>query len=678
MPVPRQLPSGTTAFTNRESILAQLNNLLGDESQEESRNAPPTVVVTAIAGAPGVGKTALALHWAHQVRDRFPDGDLYIDMHGYGTTLPLSEEQALDKFLRSLGVAPQLIPLDIEERAALYRSVVSARRLLIVIDNVSSVKQVRRLLPGSRRCFVLITSRGSLSSLVAREGATRVTLDVLDPEDALRLLAEIVGDDRIDREDEAARRIASLCSYLPLALRVVAERAVSRPYSSLAELAGELVSEQQRLDALSADDELNNVRAVFSWSYRALRVEQQRTFRSIGLHAGAEFSTAVLSALANLPIDAVGAHLRDLSRVHLVQEVASQRYRTHDLLRAYSAELAFREDKTRMRTQSVRRALNWYLLVADAARRTILPNSQQLQLISADEYNVPEFATVESAMDWYELERLNLIAGLEQAIDFGQYDIAWRLPVVSDGFFELRSYWYEWKEIHTEALVAAQTINDALGEASARRCLGDACWRFGEYQEALVHYERGAEIANSVGDPWVEGFSTRGSGLIYEEQGNYSRAITYFERAHQIFESSQNRRGVGMSLLSLGKSYRGLGELSRGAEYGESAVGIFREIEDRWSLAWGLLPLGEMYVDMGQLDLAAHQFEESIEIFHNFGDRRSEATGLSRVGNVYWLQGDIPRARGSFTSALDIFDSLGDPQVNDVRAQLAQIGGRSS
>jgi tetratricopeptide (TPR) repeat protein len=676
LPVPRQLPSGTTTFINRMPSLTQLSRLLDDASEEESESSPPITVVTAIGGAPGVGKTALAVHWARQVRDRFPDGDLYIDMRGYGSTSRLSEEQALDKFLRSLGVTPELIPIDIEERAALYRSVVSSKRLLIVIDNVSSVRQVRRLLPGSRRCFVVITTRGSLSSLVAREGATRVTLDVLTPEDAVRLLAEVIGDDRIDREDGAARRIAEQCSYLPLALRVVAERAASRPYASLAELAGELVSEQRRLDALVAEDELNNVRAVFSWSYRALSAEQQRTFRAIGLHAGTEFSTEALSALTDLPF--VGEQLRELAKVHLIQEIGPQRYKVHDLLRAYSAELAFREDQTRARTLGVRRMLTWYLLAADAARHTILPYSQQLELIPPEGYSVPEFSTVESAMNWYELERLNIIAGLQQAVDLGQYDIAWRLPIVSDGFFEIRAYWREWKEIHTEALAAAQIIHDAPGEASARRCLGDACWRFGEYSAALTHYERSAKIANSIGDPWIEGFSTRGSGLIFEEQGNYDRAMPYFERAYEIFEANQIRRGVGMSLLSLGRVYRGLGELPRAADRGESAVGIFRDMGDRWSLAWGLLPLGEIYVDMQQFDHAAHQFEESIEIFHDFGDRRSEATGLSQLGNVFRLQGNNSLAREFLTNALNIFELLSDPRVSEVRAHLAEISQQGS
>jgi tetratricopeptide (TPR) repeat protein len=674
LPVPRQLPSGTAIFINREPILAQLNELLTAWSAEDAATVTPTVVVSAIAGAPGVGKTALVLHWAHQVRHHFLDGDLYIDMRGYGSVPSLIEEQALDKFLRSLSVPPELIPIDIDERAALYRSVVSDKRLLIVIDNVASVRQVRRLLPGSRHCFVVITSRSSLPSLVAREGATRVTLDVLSPDDAISLLAEIIGDERVDREYDAAARIAELCSYLPLALRVVAERAAGRPHLSLAELAGELIGEQSRLDALaSQEDELINVRAVFSWSYRALPVEQQKIFRSIGLHPGSEFGAAAIAVLVGIPVAAADAQLQELVKVHLAQEVAARRYRTHDLLRAYSTEQALREDRQRARTHAVRRVLYWYLLAANEARRTILPNSQSLSLMSLDGTEVPSFSDVASAMDWYERERLNILASLQQAIDLGQYDIAWRLPVVSDGFFELRSYWREWREIHTEALNAAQTINDALGEASVRRCLGDVCWRFGEHEEALRHYERGTVIAHSIRDPWVEGFSTRGSGLIYQEMGEFTQAIPYFERALEIFQSSDNERGVGMSMISLGLSHRGLGELTRAAEDCENAVGVFRRISDRWSLAWGLVPLGEIYMDMSRLEQARQQFEEAIDIIRDFGDRRSEASGLRQLGQVFRAQDDTARARECWNRALEIFEALEDPRADEVRTLLGDI-----
>lgn len=670
-PVPRQLPGGTSVFINREPVLARLNGLLDAWLAGDGTAGPPTAAVSAIGGAPGVGKTALALHWAHQVRHRFPDGDLYVDMRGYGSAPSLTEEQALDLFLRSLSVPPGIIPVDIDERAALYRSVVSDKRILVVIDNVASVRQVRRLLPGSRRCFVVMTSRGSLSSLAAREGVTRVALDVLSPDDAISLLSEIIGDERVEREYDAAARIAGLCSYLPLALRIVAERASGRPYLSLTELVGELIGEQDRLDALaSQEDELVNVRAVFSWSYRALPAEQQKIFRLIGLHPGSEFGTAAVAALAGIPAASADAQMQALVKVHLAQEVAARRYRTHDLLRAYSAERALREDGQRTRTLAVRRILYWYLLAANEARRAILPHSQSLTLMSLEGAEIPAFKDVASAMDWYERERLNILASLQQAMDLGQYDIAWRLPVVSDGFFELRSYWHEWRDIHGEALSAAQTINDALGEASVRRCLGDACWRFGEHQEALRHYERGAAIAHEIGDSWVEGFSTRGSGLIYQEMGEHAQAVPYFERALEIFQSSGNSRGAGMSMLSLGVSHRGLGELDRAAQECESAAGVFRQIEDRWSLAWGLGPLGEIYLDMSRLPQAKRQFEDAIVIFRDFGDRRSEASSLQQLGTVFHRQDDTAHARECWNKALEIFEDLEDPRANEVRNLL--------
>ncbi|MGH9564985.1 MAG: NB-ARC domain-containing protein [Candidatus Angelobacter sp.] len=263
-PPPRQLPAGVAGFVNRESSIEQLNSLLASSADNTDKPRSSIVVISAITGAPGVGKTALALHWAHQARHHFPDGDLYVDMRGYGSGTPLSLEQALDAFLRSLNVAPEYIPIDVDERAALYRSIIGDKRMLIVIDNVASVKQVRRLLPGSNRCLALVTSRSRVSSLVAREGAKRVTIDVLSPEDAIRLLGEIIGEERVESDYEAAGRVAELCSYLPLALRVVAERAASRPHLSLSELVNELMSEQSRLDALaSEEDELTDVSCRF-------------------------------------------------------------------------------------------------------------------------------------------------------------------------------------------------------------------------------------------------------------------------------------------------------------------------------------------------------------------------------------------------------------------------------
>jgi tetratricopeptide (TPR) repeat protein len=615
------------------------------------------------------------MHWAHRVRKQFPDGDLYIDMHGYGAGIPLSLEQALDAFLRSLNIDPEKIPIDLEERAALYRSMLGNKRMLIVIDNVASVKQIRRLLPGSHHCLAIVTSRSSLSSLVAREGATRVILDVLSPEDAVRLLAEIIGDERVESDQESALSIARLCSYLPIALRVVAERVASQPHAALGEIVRELVSEQTRLDALASEgDELTDVRAVFSWSYRILSPEHQKVFRLLGLHTGMDFGSSVAAALVDVAVSTAKQQLRELANVYLVQQLAPDRYRLHDLLRAYSVERNQREESQRERTYAMRRMMSWYLLSADAARRVILPYSHAITMVRSSRIPALTFDNVSDAMDWFERERLNIMDTLQQALDLGQYDIAWKLPVVSDGFFELRSYWLEWAKIHRDGLTAAEAVGDRLGEASNLLCLGDANWRIGAHEEALANYESSAATARDIHDQWLEGFSLRGLGLIHQEQHKFEQSIDYFTRALAIFRQSNIRRGEGMALLSLGKSFAGLEQFEQSISYCENAIEIFRDIGDTWSQAWGLLPLADAYSETRSFGAAERSLREALVIFRQFNDRRSEALALLSLGVARSNLGDNEDALQHWTIALEIFEQLEDSHADDVRAQILAIG----
>lgn len=672
-PPPRQLPAGVARFVNRATSLALLDSVLSAATDETTgRTSAPAVL--AITGPPGVGKTALALHWAHHIRAHFPDGDLYVDMGGYGSNSPLSLEQALDAFLRSLNVDPERIPVAVDERVALYRSILGDKRVLVVVDNVSSVRDVRDLLPGSHRCLAIVTSRSSLSGLVAREGATRVTLDVLTPEDSIGLLAEIIGDERIESDPAAAARMAALCSYLPLALRVVAERVAGRPHLPLRDVVRELVDEQTRLDALaSREDELTDVRAVFSWSYRALTSEQQKVFRLIGLHPGTEFGVTVAATLVDVPTATVRRQLQQLAAAHLVQEIAAERYRLHDLLRAYSIECGQREESQRERTHAIRRMMGWYLLSADAARRSVLPHSHAVALVPPGDAPLPALADVAAAMNWYELERLNLLSVLRQAMDLGQYDIAWKLPVVADGFFELRSYWLEWVAIHEDGLLAARAIGDRTGEASNTFCLGDAHWRLGHQEQALRHYESSITMAAAIEDRWLEGFSLRGQGLILQERGQFEESVPYFERALTVFRQSRIPRGEGMALLSLGVSSRGLGRFEEAARYGEQAVAMFRAIDDDWSIAWGLASLAEALTELGSPAAATARLAEALAIFQRFADRRSEATVHVAYGRAAHVQGDGAQARHHWSLALDAFDGLDDPRADEIRRLVASL-----
>jgi tetratricopeptide (TPR) repeat protein len=675
LPPPRQLPMGITGFTNRAAELAALDSLRQSRRDEAEGGSVSTVVVTAIAGSPGIGKTALALHWAHSVRDHFRDGDLYVDMRGYGAVPPLLAEQALDAFLRSLGVDPEYVPVGLEERAALYRSLLNDKRVLLVIDNASSAQQVRYLLPGSRTCFALITSRSRLSGLVAREGATRVTLDILSPADSVQLLKEIAGVGRIDADPVAAARLAELCGYLPIALRVVAERMASRPQLTVPQLVDELTGEQHRLDALIADeDELMNVRAVFSWSYRALPPGQRRTFRLLSLHAGAEISGYAAAALLGMPVANARRSLQDLSGAHLLQEIRSDRYRMHDLLRAYSVERALSEESQAERTQVIRGVLTWYLLTADAARRVFLPYSHAVPLVPAGSVSESiDFHGAELAVSWFDVERLNLLDALRQAMELGQYDISWKLPVAMDGFFELGSYWNEWSQIHDIGLAAARAVGDRLGEASNLLSLGDVACGRGTYDEAARYYGQALDMSQEIGDGWLEGFALRGLGLTAEGLGRFDMAIERFRAALEVFQGHDIRRGEGMSLLSLGNCHHAKGELTTAVGFFREALSIFRDIGDRWSEAWGLGPFGMAMSELGNSAETIIHFQRAISIFHDFADNRSEATTLTRLGEVYLSRGELADALDSLGRAAGIFEHLGDPRSQEVRLRIDAV-----
>jgi hypothetical protein len=470
-PAPHQLPPRPTKFVNRKADLLDLDRLI-DLVAREAEDPRADAIISAVAGPPGVGKTALALYWAHGVRNKFPDGDLYIDMHGYDSGFAVTPEGALDAFLRALSMPPEDIPEELDQRSSLFRSMLNGKRVIVIIDNASSSAQVRQLLPSSPQCCAVVTSRSSLQGLVAREGAMRVRLDLLSPEDSVQLLSELIGSNRVSAEPVAALRLAELCGRLPLALRVVAERVISRPLLSLRELVEELLVEQNRLDVLaSSEDELSDTRAVFSWSYRALTPELRRAFRLLGLHASSEIATGGAAALIGISGPAASRELHALADVHLLQEISASRFRMHDLLRSYSMECALADQTQEERTQAIRRVLIWYLYASDAARRAILPYSAAVPLVPAGQVErIDRFGTAPEATQWLMTERLNLLAAMRQALELGQYDVAWKLAMASSSFFELCSYWSDWEENHRIGLEAALALGDPLARQPIRCC----------------------------------------------------------------------------------------------------------------------------------------------------------------------------------------------------------------
>jgi tetratricopeptide (TPR) repeat protein len=657
-PAPNQLPARPSKFVNRHSALRELDRL----ASALATGASTTLSVSAVSGAPGVGKTALALYWAHHARHWFPDGSLYIDMRGFGPGPAVAPTQALDSFLRALDMPSEDIPETLEERASLYRSLLDGRRVLVLVDNASSSAQVRQLIPAAPQCFTLITSRSRLSGLAVREGAVRLTLEVLTAEESLDLLRELIGRDRVEAELPTARRVAQLCGHLPLALRVVADRVATRADFSLAELVEELVREQNRLDALaSTEDELSDTRAVFSWSYSALTIENQQMFRRLSLHAGVEFGAEVVAALAEVETSAARQGLRKLTEVHLVQEVSTNRFRLHDLLRSYSAERALAEETQDSRTRTVRRMLSWYLLMSDKGRRALLPHSATVPLVPRGILDIrDEFAESSTAMTWFELERANIQAALRIAAEVGQYDMAWKIPVVIDGFLELHSYWHEWEASHQVGLQAASALGDPIGEACNLAMLGDAFRRNNRLSDAAASYERAARLGceHSVG--WVEGFSLRGLGLIHEDAGDVEAAVGYFRSALRVFRDKGLCRGEALALLSLGKCDNARGNFEAATASFAEAVAVLEEIQDRWTVAWAQVPLAAALRASGELGDAERALRGSVQVFREFGDGRSEILALVPLGEALRDHGDVSGAHECWTRALSLHESLGD------------------
>ncbi|KIF69156.1 regulatory protein AfsR, partial [Streptomyces sp. AcH 505] len=462
---PAQLPADLPTFAGRHTELDRTRALL-----PRNGHAPTTVVISAIGGMAGIGKTTLAVHWAHEIAGRFPDGQLYINLRGFDPTgSVVTPDEAIRTFLDALGVPPMRIPAGLAAQAALYRSMLVDRRVLVLLDNARDTDQVRPLLPGSPGCVVIVTSRNQLTGLIAGEGAHPLTLDQLTPAEAHDLLARRLGTGRLAAEPQAADEIIVRCARLPLALAIVAAHAAAYPGFPLSAIAEELRDSNGSLDAFAGGDDLTtDVRAVFSWSYKALSDPAARLFRLLGLHSGPDISSPAAAALAGLPLRETRALLGELTRAHLLTEHFPGRYTLHDLLRVYATERVGAEEEPQERDRAVERLLAWYLHTADAAYTYITPRRRRIRLEPLPASCLPlEFSTHEQALDWCETERANLVTAVNQAATSGHPGIAWRLPAVLWGFFYLRSHLHDWVDTAAVGLAAARAAQHRWGEAQA-------------------------------------------------------------------------------------------------------------------------------------------------------------------------------------------------------------------
>ena len=671
--VPRQLPPDVTHFTGRLADLARLDGFL--DASSESRTP---IVISAVAG---VGKTALVVHWSHQVRQRFPDGDLYVNLRGYDPAPPVSAEQVLDGFLRALGVLPERMPPSLDAQASLFRTLLSERRMLIVLDNARSAEQVRPLLPGSPGCLVLVTSRSQLSGLVARDGAQRIPLDMLTRNEAVALLRSIIGASRVDAEPEAADELASRCVNLPLALRIAAEIAVSRSTATLTDLAAELAEGPDRLDTLATfdNDETTAVRSVFSWSVRSLPPQTARAFRLLGLHTGPDLSIAAAAALTGNTITQARKQLDALSDVHLLESVAG-RYRFHDLLRDYAEECANVAESEEDRSYAIHRMLAWYLDTAQEADRLLwtwrtakaVPSEQRVP------GTPPPFATRDQAMSWCKTELGNLVAAARQAAASGDDATAWRLASALRRFFQLRMPFTEWLDTGQVGLAAARRLHDRLGEADMLSSLGGAYNYLGMPQESLIHHHQALAIHRDLG-PQRRSYESPIStpmvlvnlGGSHSTLGRSDAAFEYLEEALAMAREIGDSESEGHALESLASACQDLAQLDEAVDYLHQSLAVFRDIGYSYGEALTLTRLAEIYLALGQFKNAAAQRQLALEIQHEIGDALGEAWSLGTLVNIYRAMHQPEVAQQYWRRTTALLDEWSHPDEAEIRDYIA-------
>jgi DNA-binding SARP family transcriptional activator/tetratricopeptide (TPR) repeat protein len=701
--VPRELPADVNAFTGRAGELAELDRLLAAGAHDAGHGGPETaaaVVISAVAGSAGVGKTTLAVHWAHRVRDAFPDGHLYVNLRGYDPGEPVAATDALAGFLCSLGVAAQDIPAGVEERAARYRSMLDGRRLLVVLDNAAGVEQISPLLPGTPSCVVVVTSRDSLAGLVARYGARRLDLDLLPAADAVTLLRVLIGA-RVDADPDAAATLAGQCARLPLALRVAAEFAVTRPGLTLAQLVSELGGEQRRLDLLEAGgDPRTAVRTVFSWSYRHLSADVARAFRLVGLHPGPDLDVYAAAALTGATPERAHDVLDLLARAHLIHSARAGRYGMHDLLRAYARDLAATEDAdTEEGRRALTRLLDYYLAAAAAAMDTAVPAERNRRpRIPPPATPIPPMGSPAAAQAWLDGERATLVAAAYTAVR-GWPDHAARLSAILWRYIETGGHYTDAVTVHTGAVRAARQAGDRAAEAYALNALGiverrgrtrqavgylqqalalfsgigdrfgAACaltnlgscdWRQGRYAEAASHRRQALALYREVGDRLGEARALKGLGLVECRQGRYRLAAGHFQESLVLYGELGDRSNEARALVHLGIVDGRVGRYPQAVGHLRQALGLFREIGDRSGAASALAGLGSVAGQQGHYLEAVGYFQRALTLFREIGERDAEAEALNSLGEVMLAAGQPGQAHAQHGAALDLANRGGD------------------
>ena len=639
-PVPAQLPHRIADFIGRDAELSRLDALVGRGNSDIENG----IVITVITGTAGVGKSALAVYWAHKIRHQFPDGQLYVNLRGFGPAESAMEPvEAIHGFLDAFAMPSDRIPLDLDERAALYRSILADLRVLVVLDNARDVDQVRPLLPGSPGCVVVVTSRNQLMSLVAADGAHPVALDLLSAEEARHLLSRKLNPERVEAEPASAGGIIEACAGLPLALAIAAARAAANPRLPLSAQADALRRSQDRLDALDGGDQYTNVRAVFSWSYQALSAPAARLFRLLGLHAGPDIALFSAANLAGVPLAQARQELAELVRAHLLAEWAPGRFALHDLLRAYASELSTTNDSAADRRLAVHRVLDYYLHTAYSAELLLRPRRDDpITLALLQSLVAPEtLEDYRSALAWLATERQVLLAALRQAVSYG-FDVhVWQLAWTVTSYFDRHGHWFDAAASHRAALAATQRLGDRHAEAVIHCCLACAYCRLDRHGSASEHLQRALELYEILDDFAGMAHAHRTLTWVLDRQGRYREGLEHAEQAVELFRIAGRPTGQARSLNAVGWFQLQLGEPEQGLRNCQHALDMQGSIGDRFGQADTLDSIARACTLLGRYDEAIANYRKALQMYEEFGDRYYEA-GDSRLPRRYLLRGRRP------------------------------------
>jgi DNA-binding SARP family transcriptional activator len=668
--VPRQLPGAVPYFVGRQGELAALTRAL----DQAGRLDPGTVVISAVGGMAGVGKTALAVHWAHQVRGRFPDGQLYVNLRGFDRSgTPATPAEAIRGFLDALGVPEDRVPRDLPAQAGLYRGLTAGRRMLIVLDNARDEQQVRPLLPASPDCLVIVTSRTTLTGLAAADGARLLSLDVLSHAEARQLLTARFGTGRAGAEPGTVAEIADLCARLPLALAVAAARASSRPRLPLSILAAELRDAQGRLDVLDTGDPTASVRAIFSWSIRQLTPEAAQLFRLLGLQPGSDITAPAAASLAGVPPTGARQALRELARAHLVAEHAPGRYALHDLLRAYAAEQVSSADSDsdvgcRAATG---RLLDHYLHTAHHACLLANPERDAIPLAAPLPGVTPERITDSpAALAWLEAEHRTLVASVMLADQAGFDSHAWQLTWALSEFLDRRGYWHDAAAVHRCAITAADRGGDTAGRAVTYRLASNARRGIGDYDQAYAYLMNALALCRELGDRIGEARTHQHLSIICKDLERLRDARDHSEQALLLLRAAGHRSGEAQALNALGWTHILLGDPQQGQALCRQALALCRELGQRHTESHILDSLGYAEHLLGRHDAAAACYDQAIGLYRELGFRFREAETLTRLGDTLLASSNPRGARRAWVQAVVILQELQDTDADHVCDKL--------